>query len=136
MSNFNSNYYDADSPNNVIISDPATPTQQVSVSVNGDLGVADGLSNGGVFGNLLLSTANTAYEAKVGGSRLALRKTLMVTALDDMYWGFSNAVTTSTGTPLFKNQQLTFSIDPNASTFQVWLVAGANSKNARIVESP
>ena len=136
MSNFNSAFYDADSPDNTVLSDPTTPTQQASVSVNGDLGVADGLSTGGVNGNLLLTTGGTTYEAKVGGSRLANRKSLTITALDDMYWGYSNTVTASTGTPLYKNQQIVFSIDPNSSTFQVWLVATANSKNARITESP
>ena len=135
MSNFNSNYYDADSADNTILSDPSIPTQQASVSVNGDLGVADGLSNGGVFGNLALTTANTAYEAKVGGSRLANRKSLTIVALDSMYWGYSSSVTISNGTPLYKDQTLIFNVDPN-STFQVWLVASAASKNARITESP
>ena len=135
MSNFNSNYYDADSPNNVIISDSTTTTQQTSVSVNGDLGVVDGLSDGGVFGNLALTTANTAYEAKVGGSRLANRKSLTIVALDSMYWGYSSSVTTSNGTPLYKDQTLIFNVDPN-STFQVWLVVSAANKNARITESP
>jgi hypothetical protein len=135
MSNFNSNYYDADSPNNVIISDPNVTTQQTSVSVNGDLGVADGLSDGGVFGNLNLVTGNTAYEAKVGGSRLANRKNLTIIALDNMYWGYSNTVTTANGTPLYKDQTIIFDIDPS-STFQVWLVASTNNKNARITESP
>jgi hypothetical protein len=135
MADFN-NFVDTDSPDNTIISDPTTPTQRASVSINGDVGVADGLSSGGVNGNLVLTTANTAYEAKVGGSRLAYRKSLTITALDDMYWGYSNAVTTSNGTPLYKNQQIVFSVDPNDSSFQVWLVASASSKNARITESP
>jgi len=98
------------------------------------LKVIDGLRNGGVHGSLTLTTGGTTYEAKVGGSRLANRKSLTITALDDMFWGYDNTVTTSSGTPLYKNQQIIFAIDPD-STFQVWLVASANSKVARIAES-
>lgn len=105
-----------------------------TVSSTGDLAVSDGLSNGGVHGALTLTIGGTAYEAKVGASRLANRKNLTITALDDMYWGYDNTVTTATGTPLFKNQSIIFDIDAD-STFQVWLVASANNKNARITES-
>lgn len=94
----------------------------------------DGLRNGGTHGSMTLTTANTAYEAKVGGSRLANRKSLTITAMDDMFWGYDSSVTTATGTPLYKNQQIVFAIDPD-STFQVWLIAGTNSKTARITES-
>lgn len=112
----------------------ADGTDSVKVTTNQDLSVSDGLRNGGVYGSLTLTTAGTTYEAKVGGSRLSNRKNLTITAMDDMYWGYSNAVTTSTGTPLYKNQVITFSIDPDSS-FQVWLVASANTKTARITES-
>lgn len=106
-----------------------------AVTTNGDQKVVDGLRNGGVYGNLVLTTANTTYEAKVGGARLANRKSLTITALDAMFWGYDSSVTTSTGTPLAINQVVIFSIDPD-STFQIWLVASASSKNARITESP
>ena len=98
------------------------------------LKTADGLREGGTQGALSLTTGNTQYEAKVGASRLANRKSLTITALDDMYWGYNNTVTTATGTPLYKNQQIVFAIDPD-STFQVWIVASANGKTARITES-
>jgi hypothetical protein len=111
------------------------PNEAAQITQNRDLTVSDGIRNGGVYGNLALTTGGTTYEAKVGGSRLANRKLLSITALDDMYWGYDSSVTTSTGTPLVKNQQIIFSADPN-STFQVWLVASANSKNARITEAP
>ena len=109
-------------------------TTAVDVTATGDLEVSDGLTNGGVYGNLILTTGGTAYEAKVGANRLTNRKSLTITALDDMYWGYDNGVTTSNGTPLFKNQQITFACDPK-TTFQVWLVASASNKNARITES-
>jgi hypothetical protein len=110
-------------------------TDTVKVTTNSDLSVSDGLRNGGVYGAVTLTTANTAYEAKVGVARLSNRKSLTITALDDMFWGYDSSVTTSTGTPLYKNQQIFFSIDPD-STFQVWLVASANTKSARITEAP
>lgn len=112
-----------------------TDTAQIT-TINGEQKVVDGLRNGGVYGNLNLTTANTAYEAKVGATRLTDRKSLTITAFDDnTYWGYDNLVTTSTGTPIFKNQLIIFSIDPD-STFQIWLVSSSNNKNARITESP
>lgn len=110
-------------------------TNGTKIGNTGDrLKSADGLRQGGVFGAVTLTTANTAYEAKVGGAKLANRRSLTVTAMDDMYWGYDNTVTTSNGTPLFKNQQIVFSIDSD-STFEIWLVASANSKTARVTES-
>jgi hypothetical protein len=105
------------------------------VANNNDLKVQDGLSEGGVYGTLSMTTANTAYEAKVGASRLANRKSLIIIAQDNMFWGYNNSVTTTTGIPIYKDQQLIFSIDSD-STFQVWLVASANTKTAKIAESP
>lgn len=107
----------------------------LSLTPNSDIKIVDGLRNGGVYGNLVLTTANTTYQAKVGSNPLTNRKSLTIVALDDMYWGYDSSITTSTGTPLYKNQSIIFSIDPD-STFQVWLVANANSKNARVTESP
>ena len=135
MADFN-NFNDSDTEGtNVNIVDRADATKKNSVTTNGDINVVDGLRNGGVYGNLNLVTGGTAYEAKVGGSALSNRKLLTITALDDIYWGYSNTVTTSTGTPLYKNQQIIFAIDA-ASTFSIWLVASTNNKNARITESP
>lgn len=110
-------------------------TYPAKVSSNQDLSVSDGLKNGGVHGTLTLTTANTAYEAKVGRSRLPGRKSLVITAQDNMFWGYDNTVTTSNGMPLLKNQAVIFDVDPD-STFQVWLVASANTKTAKIAESP
>ena len=108
-------------------------TTPVASSLNGELTVVDGLSNGGIFGNLNLVTANTAYEAKVGVSALSNRKSLIITALDDMYWGYDNTVSSTNGIPLYKNQTIIFEINPNSS-FKVYLLATVNNKNARIAE--
>lgn len=134
MTNFGT-FSDAGESDNVVLVDGVDPTKKNAVSINGDAGVSDGLSTGGANGLLTLTTADTAYEAKVGISVIAYRKSLVIHALDDMYWGYTSAVTTANGIPLFKNQQLTFSIDPD-STFKVFLVAALASKTARIAESP
>lgn len=104
------------------------------ITSNQDLSVSDGLRGGGVYGVLNLATSGTRYEAKVGASRLPNRKSLIIFAEDDIYWGYNNSVTTANGILLKKNQQISFDVDPD-STFQVWLVAGSNSKTARIAES-
>lgn len=95
----------------------------------------DGLKDGGVYGAITLTTGGTAYEAKVGFSALSGRKSLVITALDAMYWGYDSSVTVATGIPLKADQQIIFSIIPG-STFKVWLVASGNNKKARIAESP
>jgi hypothetical protein len=127
-------------PNTVANSWPAKITDGTniaSVSTHNDVGVADGLGSSGVYGNLALTSANTAYEAKVGGSRLAARKSLTITPIDaTVYWGYSNTVTTNTGTPIFKNQFTEFCLDPTDSSVQIWLVCGSASKNVRITECP
>lgn len=111
-------------------------TNYVGASANGDMQVVDGLMDGGVYGNLSVPTAGTAVEAKVGGSRLTNRKFLQITANNaGLFWGLSNSVTTSSGTPIANGQTITFNIKPG-STFQVWLVGSANSKSAQVVEAP
>jgi hypothetical protein len=104
------------------------------VTANQNLSVSDGLRDGGVYGVLNLVTSGTRYEAKVGASRLPNRKSLIILAVNDMYWGYNNSVTTANGILLKKNQQISFDIDPD-STFQVWLVASSASQTARIAES-
>jgi hypothetical protein len=120
----------------IVGSDPTgLESNAVGATANGDLKTSDGLRNGGVNGNLNLAIANTAYEVKVGASRLTNRKSITITALDNMYWGYSSSVTTSNGSPLVKNQTIIFDIEPD-STFQVWLVSSSSNKDARVTESP
>lgn len=125
---FNENN-EADSTN---IADGIDPSIKNRVTLTGDVSFSDGL-RGGVFGNLSLVTANTAYEVKVGASALVNRKSVTITALDNVFWGLDNTVTTSNGIPLFKNQQIVFAIDAN-SPFEIWVVASSNNKDVRIVE--
>ena len=112
-------------------------TNFVNSTNKGELTVADGLNSGGLVGNLSLPTANTPYEVKVGASRLSGRKSVMIIALDgEIFWGYSNSVTTISGFPLAKGQSITFSINANDNNFQVWVVSANANKNARVAETP
>jgi hypothetical protein len=135
MANFNT-FSDAGESDNVTLVDGTDPTKKNTVSVNGDAGTTDGLSGGGDNGAIILTTANTAYEAKVGASRLPYRKSLTIVPEAKVFWGYSSSVTVANGTPLIKGQPLIFAIKPDSSTFQVWLVASTNSVSVRITESP
>lgn len=115
--------------NTVTIKADTLANQTTALKVN------DGLGSIGVNGNLNLVTLNTAYEAKVNASRLTSRKSLTIQALDrDLYWGYSNLVTSSNGTLLYKGQFIEFACDPG-STFQIWLSSTLGNVNARIAES-
>jgi hypothetical protein len=96
----------------------------------------DGISSGGIYGALTMTTAGTTYEAKVGASSLSSRKLLTILPTSaDIYWGYSNAVTTSTGTKIPKD--ITMSLDINKqSTVTIFLVSASNSVNVRITEAP
>jgi hypothetical protein len=102
-----------------------------AVSNTQDIRSSDSLHSGGTHGALSVST--TAVELRVGGSRLTNRK--LVTALPDgtIYWGYTNAVTTSTGTPIYKDQYVIWAADDTAS---IYLIAASGTKNVRITESP
>lgn len=94
--------------------------------------VADVLSQGGIEGSFTVGT--TALSLKVGASILEGRKslTLLNNSNVTMYWGYTNAVTTSTGTPIFKNQFVTWSV---ADSQPVYIIAGTAGNNARITEA-
>lgn len=108
--------------------DPATGAMPVSVVSGG----GGGITAGGVNGSISVGT--TAVEVKVGASRLVGRKMVTFFPFDaDMYWGYSSAVTTANGTPVFKSQLVSIDADDQA---QIWLVAGTAAHTARITESP
>ena len=93
--------------------------------------VVDIINNSGVYGTLTVGTS--AVEIKVGGSVLAGRKnvTLFNNSNSTIYWGYSNAVTTSTGTPIVKNQFASWSVGESVS---IWVIAGSAGNNTRITE--
>ncbi len=68
-----------------------------------------------------LSITDTASELKVGASRKEERTIVTIQPLDGViYFGFSNSVTSSTGTKVFKGQY--FSLEAGELE-EVWLVA-------------
>jgi len=94
--------------------------------------VADVLNSGnGVQGSVTVGTSFA--EAKVGASRLTGRKSLTVfnNSNATIYWGYTNAVTTSTGTPIFKDQQVEFAVGDAQGIF---LIAGSAGNNVRVTE--
>jgi hypothetical protein len=97
-----------------------------------EMKASDILDNGALYSVLTLTTAGVAYELKVGGSVKADRKAVEFIAEDNgIYYGYSNAVTTSTGKPCFKDQMFVRSYGPNTS---VWFVATTNNAKVRISE--
>jgi hypothetical protein len=118
----------------IIIGSDSTGLEQTPVesTLNGDLNTADLLVGSGVEGALTVGTS--AVEAKVGGSVLANRKLLTVhnNSNSTIYWGFTSGVTTSTGTPIFKNQFISWDISDIA---KVYLIASGAGNNTRVTES-
>lgn len=96
--------------------------------------VHKGIRTGGVHANVSVPTANTPVEVKVGGSRLSNRRTVTIVPDADMFWGYSNTVTTSSGTPIYKNQFMSFDVADD--TVQIWIICGSASKNMRVTEAP
>lgn len=83
----------------------------------------------GVYGAKVVSTS--AVLAAVSSSNASGRKILVITPTDgDIYYGFTNAVTTSTGTPLYQRSTNNFAINDTTS---IYLIA-ASSINVRIIE--
>ena len=107
-------------------------TTPVKSSLNGELQISDISNNGGVHGTITVTSS--AIEAKVGVSPLSNRKTLTVfnNSNADIYFGYSSAVTTATGTPIFKNQFAEFEVGPSTS---IWLIAGTAGNNTRVTEN-
>jgi hypothetical protein len=71
------------------------------------------------------SVTTSAAEALGAGTILANRKLLHITPTNGtVYWGYSNAVTTTTGTPLFPNNTLWLSVTDNV---HVYVIAGATT---------
>lgn len=93
--------------------------------------VADLLGSTGLQAELIVGTS--AVEVKVGVSRLAIRKSVTIQPKDNgIFWGYTNAVTTTTGTALFDKQLVTFAASENT---QIWLIASGPNKKVSITES-
>jgi hypothetical protein len=104
----------------------------IKSTLNGELQTSDILQGPGV--EAFLTVGTTAIEVKVGVNKLANRKLVTVhnNSNATIYWGYTNVVTTSTGTPIYKDGQDSWDISDNATIF---LIAGSSNNNVRITES-
>lgn len=77
------------------------------------------------------TVTNSAAAAQGAASVLTNRKSLWITpTTGTIYWGTSNAVTTATGSPIFNNQTMQFSVGPGITIY----VIAVGSVNCRMVE--
>lgn len=118
-----------------IIGSDATGVESTPVksTTNGELQTSDILDNAvGTQGALTVST--TAVEIKVGVSRVSNRKlvSLYNNSTTTMYWGFTSAVTTDTGTPIQPNEYWSWAV---GGSQPLYVITTAGSLNARVTES-
>lgn len=79
-----------------------------------------------------LSVTTSAQEVKVGASALGERKVITIQPLDgDLYMGYNNSVTTSTGTKIFRGQ--TYAMEAT-DTLTVFVIAASGTVDVRITE--
>jgi len=92
--------------------------------------IDDGIITGAVYTELTVGVA--AVELKVGGSALADRVAVTMQPKDNnIYWGYDNTVTSTTGTQIFKNQFLMLPIGEDQA---VWLIADGAGKKVVVSE--
>lgn len=98
-------------------------------SNNSQLQVRDVLNTSGQY--RAQSVTTSAAEALGGGTILANRKFLSITPTNgQVYWGFNSSVTSTNGTPIFKNQTFTLSVTDNVHVF----VIATTTVDCRIAE--
>lgn len=101
-------------------------------NVGDQLKVIDFSNSSGIQGAISVTTSATAL--RVGGSNLTNRKTLTAynNGSSTIYWGYDNTVTTSSGTPLEKNQFASWEVGDNVT---LYAITSSGSQNVRITES-
>lgn len=111
---------------------PSGTYTNAKLSNNSEQQMTDICDNGGSQAAITVGTS--AILANVSGSNLTNRKSLTVynngTVL--IYFGFTNAVTTSTGTPVVPGTTVIFSVGPSTN---VYLISGTASQNVRVTEA-
>jgi hypothetical protein len=110
----------------------STVISNIAATAGTELRVAQ-ISNGsGVQGALTVGT--TAVLVSVSGTNQAGRisATLYNNSVVQMFWGYTNAVTTSSGTPIQPGQSVQWDVGPATSVF---VIAGTAGNNARVTEA-
>lgn len=105
-----------------------------NATYNNDESSVSDIVNAGTGIESSLTVGTSSVEIKVGGSRLIGRKsvTLHNNSSVTIYWGWTSSVTTSTGTPIYKNQMLQWSV---GDVQPIYVIAGSISNNTRITEA-
>ena len=104
-------------------------TDPLSLTIDGDLRVADIINTSGQY--RAQSVTTSAAEALGAATILANRKSLTITPTNGtVYFGTSNGVTTTTGTPIFKNQSISFAI---GSSLHIYVIS-AGTVDCRMIE--
>lgn len=99
-------------------------------SNNSQLQVRDVINTAGQ--NRAQSVSTTAAEALGAATILANRKFISITPTNGtVYWGFTNGVTTASGTPIFKNTPAVFSFTDNV---HIYLICASGTVDCRIAE--
>ncbi len=103
-----------------------------SVQSNNYLQTIDYSNNSGTQNSLNVGTS--AVLANCTGSNLSNRKGLSVynNSSNIIYWGYSNTVTTSTGTPIQKNELVFWKVGPNTN---IYLISTTATNDVRITEN-
>lgn len=100
------------------------------VNANRNLQVADTIDIATQYRSQSVTT--TAAEALGAGTILVNRKFISLTPVNGtIYWGTSNAVTTSSGSPIFKNQNMTFAF---TDQIHIYIIAASGTVDCRVVE--
>jgi hypothetical protein len=91
--------------------------------------VADVL-NTGTGRELAMTIGLTAQEIKAGATTLEYRKSLTLhnNSLFTMYWGYTNGVTVSSGTPIYANQFFAWDVGDGQKVYVIAAVAGLNGR--------
>lgn len=102
------------------------------VSYNSQLETAD-IINAGTGTQAAFTVGTTALPIRVGASNLANRKLITIhnNSLVTFFWGYTSAVTTTTGTPILSGQQDGWTVGAGQD---VYVIAGTATNNARITE--
>lgn len=96
---------------------------------------ADTLFNGGVQGSISITNIDGAIQVTVsGGANLPDRQLVTITPTNgDIFFGFDNTVTVTTGTPICEGQTLAISA---GDCVDLYIVTGsASAVDVRITEA-
>lgn len=117
-----------------VVGSDASGVEQTPVksSANGDLSTMDLADAGGVQGVIAVTT--TPVAVRVGVANLANRKRLLFinTGAVNLYWGFSNTVSSANGMILYRNQSVADSFGPNTT---IWIVTASGSGGVSVAEA-